>query len=72
MIVKVTKQVVVLFFIGKYVDEVLYDVVPMQTSHILLGRPWQYNRKTIYNEIKNKYTIIKYGKIITLVPFTPK
>jgi hypothetical protein len=37
--VKVTKQVVVPFFIGKFVDEVLCDVVPMQASHILLGRP---------------------------------
>ena len=37
--VKVTKQVVVPFSIGKYVDEVLCDVVPMQASHILLGRP---------------------------------
>ena len=37
--VKVTKQVVLPFSIGKYVDEVLCDVVPMQTSHILLGRP---------------------------------
>jgi len=35
--VKVTKQVVVPFSIGKYVDEVLCDVVPMQASHILLG-----------------------------------
>jgi hypothetical protein len=26
--------------IGKYVDEVLCDVVPIQASHILLGRPW--------------------------------
>jgi hypothetical protein len=31
---KVTKQVVVPFFIGKYVDEGLCDVVPMQGSHI--------------------------------------
>ena len=31
-----TKQVVVPFSIGKYVDEVLCDVVPMQESHILL------------------------------------
>jgi len=37
--VKVTKYVVVLFSIGKYVDEVLCDVVPIQMSHILLGRP---------------------------------
>ena len=35
--VKVTKQVVVLFSIGKYVDEVLCDVVQMQPSHILSG-----------------------------------
>ena len=37
--VKVTKQVVVPFSIGKYLDEVLCDVVPMQASHILSGRP---------------------------------
>jgi hypothetical protein len=37
--VKVTKQVVVPFFIRKYVDEVLCDMVPIQASHILLGRP---------------------------------
>jgi hypothetical protein len=41
--VKVTKQVVVPISIRKYVDEVLCDMVPMQASHILLGRPWQYD-----------------------------
>lgn len=45
--VKVTKQVVVPFSIGKYIDEVLCDVVPMQASHILLVRLWQYDRKAI-------------------------
>ena len=34
--VKMTKQVVVPFSIGKYVNEIMYDVVPMQASHILL------------------------------------
>jgi hypothetical protein len=70
--VKVTKQVVVPFSIGKYVDEVLCDVVPMQASHILLGRPWQYDRKAIYDGVKNRYTIVKDGKTVTLVPLTPK
>jgi hypothetical protein len=28
----------VAFSIGKYYDEVLYDVVPMQASHLLLGK----------------------------------
>jgi hypothetical protein len=31
--VKVAKQVMVLFSIGKYVDKVLCDVVPIRTSH---------------------------------------
>jgi hypothetical protein len=70
--VKVTKQVVVPFFIGKYVDEVLCDVIPMQASHILLGRPWQYDRKAIHDGVKNRYTIVKNGKTITLVPLIPK
>ena len=69
---KVIKQVVVPFSIGKYVDEVLCDVVPIQASHILLGRPWQYDRKTIHDGVKNRYTIVKDGKTIILVPFTPK
>ena len=38
------------FFIGKYEDEVLCDVVPMQACHILLGRPWQDHRKVNQNE----------------------
>ena len=37
--VKVTKQVMVPCSIKKYVEEVLCNVVPMQASHILLGRP---------------------------------
>jgi len=41
--VKVNKQVRVPFSIGRYHDEILCDVVPMQASHILLGRPWQYD-----------------------------
>jgi len=35
----VNKQVLIAFSIGKYKDEVLCDVVPMEATHILLGRP---------------------------------
>lgn len=38
--VKVNKQVLILFLIGKYKDEVICDVVLMHAGHILLGRPW--------------------------------
>jgi len=37
--IKVSKQVEVQFSIGKYQDQVLCDVAPMQAGHILLGRP---------------------------------
>jgi len=36
----IDKQVKVKFSIGKYQDNVLCDVVPMEACHILLGRPW--------------------------------
>ncbi|XP_031376072.1 uncharacterized protein LOC116191936, partial [Punica granatum] len=43
--IRVNKQVLVAFRIGKYEDEVLCDVVPMQAGHLLLGRPWQFDRR---------------------------
>jgi hypothetical protein len=45
--VKVTRQVLVALSIGKYEDEVLCDVVPMHACHLLLGRPWQYDRRAL-------------------------
>jgi len=35
----VDKQVLINFSIGNYKDEVLCDLVPMEATHILLGRP---------------------------------
>ncbi|XP_030963718.1 uncharacterized protein LOC115984862 [Quercus lobata] len=43
--VKLNKQVLVSFSIGRYKDEVLCDVVPMHAGHILLGKPWQFDKK---------------------------
>jgi hypothetical protein len=37
--VKVNKQVLIVFSIGKYSDKVLCDIVQMQDSHLLFGRP---------------------------------
>ena len=70
--VKVNKQVLVIFSIERYCDEVLCDVVPMHAGHILLGRPWQYDRKVIHDGFKNRYSFVKDGKSVTLVPLTPK
>ncbi|XP_012439934.1 uncharacterized protein LOC105765404 [Gossypium raimondii] len=69
---KVTKQVLVPFSIGKYHDEVLCDVVPMDAGHMLLGCPWQFDRKVIHDGFTNRYTFKFDGKNVTLVPMTPR
>jgi hypothetical protein len=70
--IKVNKQVLISFSIGKYKDEVLCDVVPMHAGHILLGRPWQFDRKVTQDRFKNRYSFIKDNGTITLVPLTPR
>ncbi|XP_031398476.1 uncharacterized protein LOC116209052 [Punica granatum] len=69
--VKVNKQVLVSFTIGRYKDKVLCDVVPMHASHILLGRLWQFDRQAIHDGYKNRYSFINDGRKVTLVPLTP-
>ena len=71
-VVKVTKQVLISFQIGRYKDEVLYDVLPMLAGHMLLGRPWQYDRKANHDGFKNMYTLTMDGKRCRLGPLTPK
>jgi hypothetical protein len=69
--VRVDRQVLVTFSIGKYLDEVLCDVVTMHAGHILLGRPWQYDRRVTHDGFKNMYSFVKGGKTIKLAPLTP-
>ena len=70
--IKVNKQVLISFSIGKYKDEVLCDVVPMHPDHILLGRPWQFDRKVTHDGFKNRYSFVKDSRTVTLVPLTPR
>ncbi|PPD69329.1 hypothetical protein GOBAR_DD33791 [Gossypium barbadense] len=69
---KVVKQVLVTLKIGKYSDEVLCDVVPMHAGHLLLGRPWQFDRRVVHDGYTNRYTFKHCGKNVTLTPLTPK
>ncbi|GJX52660.1 putative reverse transcriptase domain-containing protein [Tanacetum coccineum] len=66
--VKVSKRCLVQFSIGKnYKDEVWCEVIPMDAAHILLGRPWQFDRKTKHDGFH--YSFKNDGVNITLVPF---
>ena len=70
--IKVNDRCLISFTIGKhYKDEIWWDFVPMDACHRLLGRPWQYDRKVIYDGFKNTYTFHKDGHKIILEPMKP-
>eukprot|EP00253_Pinus_taeda_P033200 PITA_33200 len=64
----VDEQCEVEFRIGKYHDTVVCDVMPMDVCHILLGRPWQYDRRVTHDGKTNCYKFTKDGVKHTLVP----
>ena len=70
-VVRVNRQVMISFSVGKHKDEVLCDVVPMHATHLLLGRPWQFYKKAKHDGFKKMYSLEK-DRIYTLAPLTPK
>ncbi|XP_027090356.2 uncharacterized protein [Coffea arabica] len=69
--VRVYKQVRLPFSIGKYCDEVICNVVPMHATHVILGRPWQFDKHVTFDGRSNKYTLLHNGKRMVLTPLTP-
>uniref|UniRef100_A0A2N9F7T1 RNA-directed DNA polymerase n=1 Tax=Fagus sylvatica TaxID=28930 RepID=A0A2N9F7T1_FAGSY len=67
--VKVDKRCLVSFSIRKqFHDKVLCDIVKMDACHLLLGRPWQFDRSTIHDGRRNSYSLEKEGQKFTLLP----
>ncbi|KAK1628061.1 hypothetical protein QYE76_002376 [Lolium multiflorum] len=54
--VKIQHTVTISFKIGAYEDTVDCDVVPMTVCHMLLGRPWQYDKKANHDGYTNAYS----------------
>ncbi|KAF8045797.1 hypothetical protein N665_4402s0001, partial [Sinapis alba] len=69
---KVSKQVKVSLSVGRYQDETTCDVLPLEASHILLGRPWQYDKRVVHDGFTNRHTFAQNERQITLVPLTPQ
>ncbi|XP_068466680.1 uncharacterized protein [Phaseolus vulgaris] len=67
-----SKQVEVNLSIGQYNDNVLCDVVPMEATHILLGRLWQFDTKAIHDGFTNKISFMQNNKKIILKPLSPR
>jgi hypothetical protein len=68
--VKIQHTVSVTFKIGAYEDTVECDVVPMMVFHVLLGHPWQFDKKAIHNGHANVYTFKEADKTFMLRPMT--
>ncbi|XP_020696713.1 uncharacterized protein LOC110109849 [Dendrobium catenatum] len=57
------------FSIGKnYVSEVVCDVIDMDASHWILGRPWQFDMSATHDCRSNTYTFSWKGKTLRLLP----
>ena len=56
------------FKIGYYSNDVLCHIMPMDCCHILLGRPWQYDKHVVYDGRLNQYTIWMNEVHDTLMP----
>ena len=67
----IDKRVKVNLFVGNYKDEILCDVVPMEACHILLGRPWQFDKKAMHNGLTNEITFTHKENKFLLYPLTP-
>ena len=69
---RVSSRCLLSLSIGKsYVDELWCDVLPMDACHVLLGRPWLFDRKVVHDGYQNTYTFLKDGRKITLAPLAP-
>ncbi|RDX71111.1 hypothetical protein CR513_49576, partial [Mucuna pruriens] len=68
----ITKQVSSAFALGKCEDQVLCDVVPMEETHILLGRPWQYDHRVTHDGVTNRFMFVHKEQKVTLKPLSPK
>ncbi|XP_020887113.1 uncharacterized protein LOC110229999 [Arabidopsis lyrata subsp. lyrata] len=66
--IRVSKQALVSFSIGVYKDSVYCDILPMDACHLLLGRPWQFDRATNHNGKDNTYSFTFEGRTVTLLP----
>ncbi|KAH9650278.1 hypothetical protein KPL70_026314 [Citrus sinensis] len=51
-----------------YKDKIWCDVVAMDACHLLLGRPWQYDRNIVHDGKRNTYSFMFNNTKIVLLP----
>src|SRR6185503_2431939 len=68
---KVTKSACIHFSVGSYRAYADFDVVPMQSSSLLLGQSWEFDTDAAHHGRTNAYTFMHKDKKITLLPLSP-
>ena len=70
--VSVTRQAKILLNFGPFKDTIICDVIPMDACHVLLGRPWEFDRAVIKYGDTNKYDVkTSSGRRVELYPLPP-
>ncbi|XP_074299052.1 uncharacterized protein LOC141630073 [Silene latifolia] len=69
--IQVKNQALVSLSLGPYNNDICCDVIPMSACHILLGRPWQFNRKVKHDERTNVFGMTKAKATYNLKPLLP-
>ncbi|KAF8093386.1 hypothetical protein N665_0383s0018 [Sinapis alba] len=66
--VHVSQRTLLSLSIGSFYKDSLYcDIAPIDVSHIILGRPWQYDREVFHNGKLNTHSFMFHGRKITLL-----
>ena len=68
---KMKDQANISFSIDPYQDMIRCDVLPISVCHLLLGRPWQFDRQVIHDGYTNEYSFSQKGKKLKLCPLNP-
>lgn len=67
--IRISRQCKVPFSVGThYRDLICCDIVPMNACHLLLGRPWQFDRRTTHDGFANTYSFLFESRRITFLP----
>nr|GEX48000.1 hypothetical protein [Tanacetum cinerariifolium] len=68
--IKVTERCKIPFMIGKYKDEIIFNIADMDACHILLGRLWVYDVNATHKGKENTCTFHHDGVKMVLVPLS--
>ncbi|KAM0066873.1 putative nucleotidyltransferase, Ribonuclease H [Helianthus debilis subsp. tardiflorus] len=69
---QVSSRILLSISIGrKYEDSIWCDIIPMDACHVLLGRPWLFDKRVMHDGYLNTYSFNHNQRKITLTPMTP-